>query len=467
MKKLFMILALFFVAVTSFAEDSYKSSIIADDYTIYYIRENYYGFALSYKYYVVYRHGFSVYKIENNKLYKTIQAQIKGGETGDLFDLDNDTIYYCETSGNEDRITSKNIENPQELKPIYVSSRNSILKIDVSNGKIAYVAYDKNSQNYNIYLKTGHGTSLISTSKYVEGLSNYDGKLVWTEAEKYDNGSVNKSTKEILYFNGEYKTKLTNNSYEDANPFIYKNIIVWNFYDGNDMEIKYFDGENFFQLTDNNIDDIKPVVYNNKFAWGTETEDDFGLRGQIIYWDGKFKHYIHSTEQHIFDIKLVRGILGWRLFYEFSYYYYSPVDPWFDEPASQIFSSYDFAYLPKAGTTPENFKPIGLGDIYDNRLSLKVETPNFETPIDLYFVIYVPEISNEYYLLDGDGNLQAASKKIAKWKENITEKIDKLLFSLSTDNLPSGTYNFYLVAVKAGTFDLNKAYIWHTSFKNK
>ncbi|NIP22419.1 MAG: hypothetical protein GWN67_20170, partial [Phycisphaerae bacterium] len=76
--------------------------------------------------------------------------------------------------------------------------------------------------------------------------------------------------------------KVTDNSYDDSNPRISGNNIVWKGSDGNDTEIFFWDGSSIIQLTHNSYDDYYPQISGNNLVWeGYDGSDE-----EIFFWDG-------------------------------------------------------------------------------------------------------------------------------------------------------------------------------------
>lgn len=78
-------------------------------------------------------------------------------------------------------------------------------------------------------------------------------------------------------------TQLTNNSFNDTQPRISGNNIVWQQHDGNDLEIFLYNGTNTIQLTHNNYDDSFPEVSGDNVVW---QGDVGGGSSEVFFYDG-------------------------------------------------------------------------------------------------------------------------------------------------------------------------------------
>jgi len=119
----------------------------------------------------------------------------------------------------------------------------------------------------------------------------------------------------------------------------------------------------------------------------------------------------------------------------------------------QYFESFPDAE-PVSSTDPYSIQPIGLGSVADDgdTLSLKVQLPQFDGPVDVFFGLHASIDPNNVYLLKSDMTFQPISAGLVAWRANTTGPINESLFGNIPDSLlPSGEYDFYLLVAPAGT----------------
>lgn len=338
-----------------------------------------------------------------------------------------------------------------------------------SYGHLTYIKNNSLYKHYKFAIKSTKKfvplppDTLIASGVEVQPVINYKGNTVWT---KRDNSS---DDYEIMYYDGDNITQITNNSYDDLNPFIYKNIVVWQAYDGHDYEIMYWNGSTITQITNNDVDDKYPTVYNGTIAWSQKVGSDY----EIMYWDGTTIHQITSDNDNNTNPYLYNGAIVWENHYgtNKSAIVYSVVDtPWIPAPTDHnAFSSYSASYSPVVKTLAKYCKPVGVGDVSNKKLHLRVRTPKFEEAVDIYFALKVPEFSSEYYLFKEGGGIQPLSQGLVAWKTNVTNEIDETIYNGSLTGFPKGHYNFYFIVVPKGSELLISPtppyYFWQTSFE--
>ena len=104
---------------------------------------------------------------------------------------------------------------------------------------------------------------------------------------------------------------------------------------------------------------------------------------------------------------------------------------------------YDPIAQPVVSTDSAQAKPIGVGSIAEDgdTVSIHIALTEFTGSVDVYLAIYVPTIDpNNIYILKSDYTLQAVSKGLEPWKENISDSIDEHLFGdMLISSLPLGT----------------------------
>ncbi len=99
--------------------------------------------------------------------------------------------------------------------------------------------------------------------------------VVWSGGYNYGIGIISSG---IFLYDGATTIQLTNNSYGNSNPEIWGNNVVWSgnnqvssWYsqvpDGYDDEIFLYDGTTTIQLTDNKYEDVEPQIWGNNVVW--------------------------------------------------------------------------------------------------------------------------------------------------------------------------------------------------------
>lgn len=126
---------------------------------------------------------------------------------------------------------------------------------------------------------------------------------------------------------------------------------------------------------------------------------------------------------------------------------------------------------PQIGNDPANIIPIGIGPFAGNfdTIDIKVGLAPFAAAVDLYFVVYIPDLDQAFIYYTGD-HAEPFSLVPTAWKKNVTGSVSEALNDLSnisSSQLPETTYYLGLVAVPAGSPASDPAayYIWVTQFK--
>ena len=133
-------------------------------------------------------------------------------------------------------------------------------------------------------------------------------------------------------------------------------------------------------------------------------------------------------------------------------------------PDTGLGYTYQHVNSPVLDPDPSKAKPFAVGDIEGGTLSLRVGLPTFSGPVDIYLVLYAPELSQEYWLIGQDLGAYAASNGPVKWREGTTGNIDNALYGdIPAQYLPPAVYNLYAVVTPAGSFDAY--YVWSTAFE--
>jgi plastocyanin len=123
---------------------------------------------------------------------------------------------------------------------------------------------------------------------------------------------------------------------------------------------------------------------------------------------------------------------------------------------------------PVLSIDPAQAQPIGVGDIATGgpNLTINVAMDQFEAPVDVYFLLFIPSIDPvNIYQLTSTGLLQPISVGLAPWKPATTDSFSENLFgSIPVSGLPSGMYFLGVLVTPAGDQSLTKYYLWVTGF---
>ena len=182
----------------------------------------------------------------------------------------------------------------------------------LSNGTIAWYHGGTGGQ---ISFWDGTNTSLIPSTSYTSGISNYYGTVAWQGSD---------GDTEIYYWDGTSITKVTNNNVPDQGGIgglsLYDGTIAWteglndgiikfwngastidvgfgryaSLYDGtiawrNGSDVVYWDGSTTSVISSGNISGRGPSLYDGTIAWR-------GVDGEIYYWDGGSLDYAQGSE---------------------------------------------------------------------------------------------------------------------------------------------------------------------------
>lgn len=148
------------------------------------------------------------------------------------------------------------------------------LSTKIWGDKLVWNTHDGDNIN-DIYFYDG-SIHQVTTSDNNLAPDIHDKFIAW---EKWVNGKS-----EIYFYNGEQISRLTNNSYDDRWPAIWKDHVAWygsKRYPNDD--IFYYDGTTVRQLTQSNKNS-NPVVWGNNVAWQGLDNDG---RWQIFVYDGQ------------------------------------------------------------------------------------------------------------------------------------------------------------------------------------
>ena len=114
---------------------------------------------------------------------------------------------------------------------------------------------------------------------------------------------------------------------------------------------------------------------------------------------------------------------------------------------------------------PNKCEPLDFR-VTNNILTLLVDLPVFTDPVDLYLGIYAPAINpNDIILLIDDGTkIDWMQNGLKTWNSNVLRSINKPIRLISLNEIPSGSYIFYLLAVPANNFSFTDYYLWSTTY---
>jgi len=137
-------------------------------------------------------------------------------------------------------------------------------------------------------------------------------------------------------------------------------------------------------------------------------------------------------------------------------------------PAEVKFFQYEFPVEPVVSNSANGLMPFTPGDIRNGKVSLKLELPAFEEPVDLYLGIYAPAYDpNEVFIIGEDGNLHALnSEGLLSWKQGVVAPLKARFFGdIPVGSLKSGAYTLYTLVIKSGAdITTSPFYLWATTF---
>ena len=103
-------------------------------------------------------------------------------------------------------------------------------------------------------------------------------------------------------------TPITNNEYNDMNPYASDSYVVWQGFDGNDDEIFFYDGETVTQLTDNDVQDELPQVSGRNVAWLRGSGD----HAEIFFYDGETTTQLTDNDYRDLAPQLSGSTVVWQ-----------------------------------------------------------------------------------------------------------------------------------------------------------
>jgi hypothetical protein len=127
--------------------------------------------------------------------------------------------------------------------------------------------------------------------------------------------------------------------------------------------------------------------------------------------------------------------------------------------------------MPAPGNDASLSMPLGVGDAASggSTVSLRVDTGQFSSPVDLYFGVMAPAINpEEVFLAGSDGTLRPMSQGIVAWRENVSLVQEAVFPVFEASTLPPGIYSLFLMAVPAlraaSAGELAVSTLWQTGF---
>ncbi len=137
------------------------------------------------------------------------------------------------------------------------------------NGQISFTGEVNGVMN--IYFWDGTSIENISNSSttYQKNQDSHlwDGKIVWSGWVNGTGG--NKGSFQIFYYDGAQTIQISDyeNSRHSFEPVLFENEIAWHWWDGHDWEILFYDGNQITQMTNNEVDDLEASLHENMLTW--------------------------------------------------------------------------------------------------------------------------------------------------------------------------------------------------------
>lgn len=147
----------------------------------------------------------------------------------------------------------------------------------ISGQYITWQSYSgyPDKQQIALYDRAASAATVISNGSYENYNPEISGdNVVWS----FDDGDYN----EVAFFNGSTLTELTDNDTWDLYPRVSGDNIAWHNYDGNDSEVVFFDGSTVTTITNNDEFDGNVSMSGDKVVW---EHDDPDNDYEIILYD--------------------------------------------------------------------------------------------------------------------------------------------------------------------------------------
>ena len=137
-----------------------------------------------------------------------------------------------------------------------------------------------------------------------------------------------------------------------------------------------------------------------------------------------------------------------------------------DSPFDKMIINYDYVRTPILNTIPDFARPFAIGNLSGGTLNFAVGLNKFASPVDIYLAISLDKIKDKIFFINSSNGIQ---NSVTAWKTNQTAEItnENLFSNIKASQLPKGKYTLYTLAVPAGATNINKSYLWITSFDIK
>ncbi len=138
--------------------------------------------------------------------------------------------------------------------------------------------------------------------------------------------------------------------------------------------------------------------------------------------------------------------------------------PAIKSPQKTYTYQYEFVKQPLIDEFYGNLKPLGLGDVDNGILNIRIALPNFEEKSNVYIAIYAPNLNNNIFMLNSNNQLVPYNGELVPWKYEIINGVSKqtVFGDIDISSWPSGKY--YFMTIVSNYNDFNKRYEWITYF---
>jgi hypothetical protein len=129
-----------------------------------------------------------------------------------------------------------------------------------------------------------------------------------------------------------------------------------------------------------------------------------------------------------------------------------------------------YSYLPvetpvENSDDPSLCKPFAVGNVTKGILELQVMVPAFSGPVDIYILIYAPQVDqDDIYVVTSENTIEPLLMGLEPWRRGTYGGIQETLFQVDTSLIPSSIYYLYLLVTPVG--DMESYYLWTTYFAN-
>lgn len=118
--------------------------------------------------------------------------------------------------------------------------------------------------------------------------------------------------------------------------------------------------------------------------------------------------------------------------------------------------TYSWVQNPVLSDFPWLYQPIGMGPIESGVFNLQVKLPRFSKPMDIYLIVYAPEISDNIFFVAADSSIvgipQTETDQWPAWLRNFRGPFGQSIFgNWALMFFPPGRYYFAVIATPAGT----------------